>query len=177
MPRRFISSTTSLPKVSHADPELVEAVRKGRAREFAGFQGGGEPPDPQAESTFESAVLSDPVTEDGATLRAWYRRLLTLRRTHSRLADLDRAATSASVHERERSLVVARGRNAEIAVALHFGEGSVEVGLPGPGPWRVLADSSTAPPFAGPSASELEGAAVALGPWSAVVLERVIASP
>jgi maltooligosyltrehalose trehalohydrolase len=170
--------TTPFPYfVSHGDPDLVDAVRKGRAREFAGFQGSGDPPDPQAESTFESAVLSDAVTEDGAALRSWYRRLLTLRRTQPQLCALDRDATSVSVHEREQSLVVARGRRAEVVVALHFGEGAVDVGLPAPGSWRVLADSSTAPPFDGARAARLDGAVVSLAPWGAVVLERVIASP
>jgi maltooligosyltrehalose trehalohydrolase len=170
--------TTPFPYfVSHGDPELVEAVRRGRAREFAGFQGDGEPPDPQAESTFSSAVLPELVTEDGAALRAWYRRLLTMRRIHPQLSVLDRDATSVSVDERQQSLVVARGRRAEVAIALHFGEGSVELRLPARGPWRVLADSSTAPPFESESATTLDADVVPLGSWGAVLLERVIATP
>ena len=38
--------------VSHGDPALVEAVRKGRAEEFARFGWGAEIPDPQSEETF-----------------------------------------------------------------------------------------------------------------------------
>lgn len=39
--------------VSHSDPELIEAVRRGRHEEFRSFQWKREPPDPQAEATFE----------------------------------------------------------------------------------------------------------------------------
>ena len=35
--------------ISHSDPELVEAVRRGRREEFAAFRWTGEPPDPQDE--------------------------------------------------------------------------------------------------------------------------------
>ena len=38
--------------VSHSDPELIEAVRKGRREEFAAFRWEGEIPDPQDEATF-----------------------------------------------------------------------------------------------------------------------------
>ena len=37
--------------VSHSDPALVEAVRRGRRDEFAAFAGRGEVPDPQAVET------------------------------------------------------------------------------------------------------------------------------
>ena len=40
--------------VSHSDPSLIEAVRKGRREEFAAFKWKGEPPDPQDEGTFSN---------------------------------------------------------------------------------------------------------------------------
>lgn len=43
--------------VSHSDEGLVRAVREGRAREFEAFRWQGEPPDPQAEVTFERSRL------------------------------------------------------------------------------------------------------------------------
>jgi maltooligosyltrehalose trehalohydrolase len=46
--------------VSHTDPALVEAVRKGRREEFASFGFHAEEvPDPQAEATFNSAMISE----------------------------------------------------------------------------------------------------------------------
>ena len=44
--------------VSHTDPDLVEAVRMGRRREFREFQWKGEPPDPQAPESFRKCILN-----------------------------------------------------------------------------------------------------------------------
>ncbi len=68
--------------VSHGDPKLVEAVREGRRREFAGFGWSGEIPDPQAESTFEASRLDWDAARrpPHAQLRALYHDLLELRR-------------------------------------------------------------------------------------------------
>ena len=44
--------------VSFTDPALIEAVRKGRKEEFAGFAAGHVLPDPQAITTFEESALS-----------------------------------------------------------------------------------------------------------------------
>ena len=70
------------------DPELIEAVREGRKKEFAYFGWKGELPDPFAASTRDSAVLSwswsDPVR---AGLRRLYRDLLRLRRDCPALRD------------------------------------------------------------------------------------------
>ena len=67
----------------HQDPDLAEAVRKGRRSEFAAF--GWQPedvPDPQADETFQSAILKwdeRSQTQHAETL-AWYKELLALRR-------------------------------------------------------------------------------------------------
>jgi maltooligosyltrehalose trehalohydrolase len=161
-----VGATTPFPYfVSHGDTELVEAVRQGRAREFAAFQGDGGPPDPQAESTFTSAILSDATMQDGAVQRDWCRLLLTLRRTHPALATLDRDATTVSVDEPARSLVVSRGRGSELVAVLHFDDATVSVNLPAPGPWGVLAESSFV---------EVGDDRVRVGPWGVVVLERLV---
>lgn len=63
----------------HIDPEIAEATRQGRKREFAAFAAfaGEEVPDPQDPATFQRSKLSREVHEDVADL---YRRLLALRR-------------------------------------------------------------------------------------------------
>ena len=67
--------------VSHLDPELLENVRQGRKREFAGFHGSGaEPPDPVAPGTFERSKL-----DWGKRLRGNHKLLLEL---YSRLIEL-----------------------------------------------------------------------------------------
>ncbi len=73
--------------VSHGDPALVEAVRKGRQEEFASFAWAGEVPDPQAEETFEaSRPRWERAAEDGgAKMLALYRDLIRLRRAEPAL--------------------------------------------------------------------------------------------
>jgi maltooligosyltrehalose trehalohydrolase len=68
--------------VSHTDPDLVEAVRSGRRREFAYFADQGEAPDPQAVETFERSRVdwSLRTQADHARMLEVYRRLLALRR-------------------------------------------------------------------------------------------------
>ncbi len=87
--------------VSHTDPDLIEAVRRGRASEFAAFQdepgGQSKPiPDPQSEDTFNRSKL-DWSHRDRAPhlLRlTYYRELLRLRR------ELNIPSLSASVEAR-----------------------------------------------------------------------------
>ena len=63
--------------VHHGDEGLIDAVRKGRAREFAAFQRPGvSVPDPQGEATFASAKLSWPEATD---VLAFYQSALHLR--------------------------------------------------------------------------------------------------
>ncbi|MCP9236075.1 malto-oligosyltrehalose trehalohydrolase [Lewinella sp. JB7] len=63
--------------VHHGDEALIEAVRKGRAAEFAAFQHDGHTvPDPQAEETFRSAKLS---WRENPRIARLYREALHLR--------------------------------------------------------------------------------------------------
>ena len=67
--------------VHHGDPGLIEAVRKGRAAEFAAFQQPGlSVPDPQSPETFASAKLS---WEPDEEIADFYRRALHLRSRQS----------------------------------------------------------------------------------------------
>jgi maltooligosyltrehalose trehalohydrolase len=71
--------------VSHSDPGLIEAVRRGRREEFASFAWDGEPPDPQAEETFHSAKLRPELHRlPGHHRHLWefHRRLITIRRIY-----------------------------------------------------------------------------------------------
>lgn len=73
--------------VNHDDPELVEAVRKGRRSEFAAFGWADDVPDPQAEDTFLRSRL-DPSLANAAPhdgLSRLYRDLIRIRRTEALL--------------------------------------------------------------------------------------------
>jgi len=75
--------------VDHGDPDLVEAVRRGRRREFADSVGSGEVADPADPETFDAAVL-DPTLAEREPHRsrlAMYTELLRVRREQNVLTD------------------------------------------------------------------------------------------
>ncbi|MEO7454964.1 MAG: malto-oligosyltrehalose trehalohydrolase [Gemmatimonadaceae bacterium] len=68
--------------IEHGDPELIDAVREGRRREFLAIERHEPQVDPQAEETFTRSRLdwSRRDTPEGAQLLSLYRDLLALRR-------------------------------------------------------------------------------------------------
>ncbi|MDH4161604.1 MAG: malto-oligosyltrehalose trehalohydrolase [Nitrospirota bacterium] len=164
--------------VSHGDQGLIEAVRKGRKEEFRAFSWEGEPPDPQAEETFQRSRLSWELRGAGkhAAMLDWYRALFELRRRVSALASLSREHCSASGSEEERIVTVRRTTSrgsSEVFCAFNFSdeERSLTVRLSGMDA-RKLCDSAderwrgpgaTAPERIGPRAR------ITIRPQSAVV--------
>jgi maltooligosyltrehalose trehalohydrolase len=132
--------------ISHTDPELVEAVRRGRGEEFRSFTWGKEPPDPQAESTFQSAKL-DPALrakDPHRALFALYQRLIRLRKETASLARLDKDAIEVVGVERKKLLFVRRWSE-EDEVFLFFNFSSSEATFEPPVPhryWTKLCDSA-----------------------------------
>ena len=125
----------------HEDPELGEAVRKGRRGEFEAF--GWDPeevPDPQDPETFERSKLrwEERDEEPHRDMEAWYRALIALRRSRPDLLDGDMEAVRREVDEQRRTLVVRRG---DVAVACNLSEEPRTVDLPGEGLWQVALGS------------------------------------
>lgn len=76
---------TDAPFLFFADfsGELAEAVRKGRAEEFAQFKAfGGEVPDPISPATFAASKIASPARDDQREHEAFLRELLAFRRAH-----------------------------------------------------------------------------------------------
>jgi maltooligosyltrehalose trehalohydrolase len=132
--------------LSHGDPVLVEAVRRGRREEFAGFEWSATPPDPQAEETFLRSKLDRSLAEGEPhrSLLAFYRELLRLRREQRSLRSPDRERIEVQAFETEGALVVRRWSEREQILALfHFGETPAEITVWLPfGLWRKLLDSA-----------------------------------
>ncbi|EFE78477.1 malto-oligosyltrehalose trehalohydrolase [Streptomyces filamentosus] len=96
----------------HTDPELADAVRNGRRREF-GAHGWAEEeiPDPQDPATRDRSCLdwSEPEREPHARLLTWYRELIALRRTLPDLHDPDLASVKTAFDEDARWFAYRRG--------------------------------------------------------------------
>lgn len=106
----------------HTDPELAEAVRQGRRREFAAHGWAEEEvPDPQDPATRERSCLdwSEPQREPHARVLDWYRRLIALRREQPDLTDPDLADTKVAYDENARWLAFRRG---DVCVAVNLGK-------------------------------------------------------
>ncbi|MEW2045531.1 malto-oligosyltrehalose trehalohydrolase [Streptomyces sp. NPDC005476] len=122
----------------HTDPELAEAVRRGRRREFAAHGWAEEDvPDPQDPATRERSCLdwSEPEREPHARVLAWYRELVALRHATADLTDPDLADIKVAYDTQARWLAFRRG---DVRVAVNLGKAPAAIPL-GPRPARVLA--------------------------------------
>ncbi|MFE3659623.1 malto-oligosyltrehalose trehalohydrolase [Streptomyces sp. NPDC059165] len=121
----------------HQDPELAEAVRLGRRREFARHGWAADDiPDPQDPATRERSCLdrSERAREPHARLLAWYRELIALRHAEPDLSDPDLESVRVAFDEAARWFVFRRG---DLRVAANLGRETATVPLGSGG--RVLA--------------------------------------
>jgi maltooligosyltrehalose trehalohydrolase len=117
---------------SHGDPDLIEAVRKGRLEEFDDFTWAGEPPDPHDTATFERSKLdwSRAEREEHAAVRELYRTLLRLRREHPALRSLDLASLETQADDAARVLLVHRWSGEEhVLLAFNFSDSPQNVAI------------------------------------------------
>ena len=99
--------------VSHTEPELVEAVRKGRREEFASFHIGHDVPDPVAKDTFQQSKLQWALLnrEPHKTLLRYYQTLISLRRQLPALHHLNRQNMTVIQPEGQNTLLLHRWHN------------------------------------------------------------------
>ena len=132
--------------ISHSDPDLIEAVRRGRREEFAVFRWQGEPADPQEEATFLRSKLDRELPFQGQheVLYSFYRKLIRLRRETPPLMVLDKEQMEVTGLEQENVLLWRRwSGKQEAAAAFHFGKLEKALSLPLPkGNWRKLLESA-----------------------------------
>jgi maltooligosyltrehalose trehalohydrolase len=163
---------------SHGDPDLAEAVRRGRKADFESFGWKAEVPDPQAESTFAASKLNRdlPNDEPHRTMLRFYKTLLRFRREHK----IGRhTQVSVTQLESARALLVILGDHPNVIAELfHFGEAAANLAIALPaGTWETRIDSADLS-WLGPGTSvpaKIEGGAnsnVSIQARSFVVWER-----
>ncbi|MGW5475305.1 malto-oligosyltrehalose trehalohydrolase [Streptomyces sp. NPDC004008] len=116
----------------HTDPELAEAVRQGRRREFAAHGWAEEDvPDPQDPATRDRSCLdwSEPASEPHARVLAWYRELIALRHAQPDLMDPDLEGVKVAYDEDARWFAFRRG-DVRVAVNLAEEPARIHLGLP-----------------------------------------------
>jgi len=141
---------------SHGDPELIEAVRKGRKAEFKDFHAEGEAPDPQDQETFRQSLLQwNLLDEQGhRQLLDFYREMIRLRKNHRPLSNMNRKQLEVSSAEASNCLLLRRWDGEEqVLCVLNFSDRSQEILLPDhAGLWYKLLDSAD-PKWNGPASS------------------------
>ena len=161
--------------VSHTDPELAEAVRKGRKAECAAFHAEGEAPDPMADETFNQSKLQWNLLqqEPYRTMFRYYQTLIRLRREQPAFKNLNRQNLDVTVNENAKTLVLTRWHETQKVICLmNFSSGTQTIAVPDQAnQWRKLFDSAISE-WKGPSEapeSVAANATVTLSPESFVV--------
>jgi maltooligosyltrehalose trehalohydrolase len=164
--------------VSHSDPDLVQAVRKGRREEFASFGWTGEVPDPQSEETFARSRIHFESGNEGehAKLRDMYRELLAIRREEPALRP--GAARISVRHDASARWIAMRldapGARSLLAVFnLATSERSIPLGREDGTGWRTRFATSDAPEVV--EAALAERSSISLPPLSAALFYQEIA--
>jgi maltooligosyltrehalose trehalohydrolase len=161
--------------VSHGDPALIEAVRKGRQEEFASFGWKGDVPDPQAEETFEASRPRWERAEagEGAQMLALYRDLIRLRRTEPGLRP--GAATVQVWNDEAAGWVAVRyDKEGSVLQAVFNLSAEVRVVPLGSEAWSVVL-STDAPTYGGRGKAAFAGRELRLPGHTSALLRRAAA--
>jgi maltooligosyltrehalose trehalohydrolase len=142
--------------VSHTDPELAEAVRKGRKAEFSAFHAQGEAPDPVSKKTFDESKLQWELIkrEPHQTMFDFYKTLIKLRKQQPALCHLDRNKLDAEANEKNQTLLLHRWHKVEhIYCLLNFSKKQQQLTLPDYGKELQKIFDSADPAWNGPAAA------------------------
>lgn len=110
MGEEFAADTPFQYFISHYDPDLVKAVREGRAREFAQMHQGNQSPDPQDTETFLRCKLNwDSLeTRRHQLIYQYYRQLINFRKTIPALKYLEKKNMEITGLQKENVLILNR---------------------------------------------------------------------
>lgn len=151
LPMLFMGEEYSEPHpflyfVSHTDPALADAVRKGRKAEFAAFHAQGEAPDPVSEETFEESKLQWNLLqqEPHKTMFEYYKQLISLRKQQPALRTLHRHQVNVEENEDNKTLRLHRWHAGEHVMCLmNFSKQPQDAMLPFfKNDWQLLLNSA-----------------------------------
>jgi len=147
MGEEYAENNPFLYFVSHSDLKLIEAIREGRKKEFAGFHQEEELfPDPMAVETFQRSKLDWGKRQRGENkvMLDYYRELINLRSKVPALANLSKKGLEVRGLEKERIVYMRRWhRKSQILCLMNFNDcsKSVKIKLPA-GRWGKIFDSA-----------------------------------
>ncbi len=134
--------------VSHSDPDLIEAVKKGRRGEFMEFNWRGEPPDPQCEKTFLKSRINWERRKEGRhkVLLDFYKQLIAIRKRIPALRSLSKENLDVWGLEKERVVIMRRwekGGEGQVLAVFNLNKSDLNLKPFFPeGAWKKVLDSS-----------------------------------
>ncbi len=121
--------------VSHTDPDLVEAVRQGRKKEFEAFHLEGDMPDPQSEASLAKSSLqwNKEKSDIQAAMFNWYKRLIRWRKEHAAWQNFSRQSQQVKAFEQEKCLAVFRtskDENSQAVILFNYSKQQQKILIP-----------------------------------------------
>ncbi len=160
---------------SHGDPNLVEAVRRGRREEFASFGWHDSVPDPQDEKTYMRSHLDLLLKKEEPHLTL-YRLYQELIRTRKKLG-FAKAKSHLVRQLNDRALMLKYSGSPEHAVIFNFADSRVAINAASlESKWTILLDSASTA-WRGPAAEKLgpipQNGELGIYPYSFLLLQQV----
>lgn len=177
MGEEWASQSPFLYFVSHSDPQLVDAVRRGRQQEFADFQDAGEVPDPQDIATFNRSLLDWQEKDSGAHVQmlAFYSALISFRKNNPVLKNCTREDLQVSSYPQQQSLVLRYSHDdREQWCFLNFSQLEQRFDIGAYGAWTILFDSAVTYESTKPHPAPFETDKISVAPQSGIVYERLV---
>jgi maltooligosyltrehalose trehalohydrolase len=142
--------------ISHSDQELIEAVRKGRKEEFAGFGREDDLPGAHDEATFFRSKIQLDKRENGRhkMLLDFYKNLIKLRKEIPSLSHLSKAGMEVKALGKSHTILIKRQFERDrVTCIFNFNDESIEIELfVEAGLWQRVLDSSSSE-WGGPGVS------------------------
>ncbi len=126
--------------VSHSDPNLIEAVRRGRRNEFRKFNWRSDVPDPQDPKTFERSKIdiAQRLSAPHDSILRWYRDLVALRKKRPSLGVVARRDSAAEMLPGDVLALRKKAGSQSSVVAMSFSPSKMKVELALPdGEWHL----------------------------------------
>lgn len=130
--------------VSHGDPDLIAAVRKGRLEEFSDFHGDGEVPDPQDVETFNDSLLdwTEKNLVEHQRMFRYYQDLIALRKSNTVLRNLKRENIQVNSYPQRDSLILHVEHEKERLICIfNFSSSTQRFALPEDEVWEKVWDT------------------------------------
>jgi len=130
MGEEFAADTPFLYFISHLDAELVDAVRKGRKKEFSGFDWETDPPDPFDKETYLQSKLNWGSLEcrQHKIMFEFYSEIINIRKNTDALKTLTREGLEIFSDEEKKMMVITRKLGASCALSyLNFNEAKISI--------------------------------------------------